>query len=130
VTYGARTRRTACASIDAAYKEDQMNLRIAIKGIDDRAALRSQAEGKVAATLDRFQDRVRDVMVLLEDVTGPHKQVVDKRCRIDVRLKGGGELTIDELGTDVLASLALALDRLKAAISRKVGRAKRGVGAG
>jgi ribosome-associated translation inhibitor RaiA len=107
-----------------------MNLRIAVKGIDDKATLRSQAAERVAATLDRFQGRIRNVMVLLEDVTGPHKQVIDKRCRIDVRLKRGGELTIDELGTDVFASLALALDRLKAAISRKVGRTKWGVGAG
>lgn len=107
-----------------------MNLRIAIKGIDDKDTLRTQAAERVAATLARFQDRVGNVMVLLEDVTGPHKQVVDKRCRIDVRLKHGGELTIDELGTSVFASLALALDRLKAAISRKLGRTKRGVGAG
>lgn len=107
-----------------------MNVRIAIKGIDDRAALRSVAEERVAAALDRFQARIRDVMVLLEDVTGPHKQVVDKRCRIDVRLKRGRGLTIEELGTDVFASLAAALERLKAAISRAVGRAKRGVGAG
>lgn len=107
-----------------------MNLRIAIKGIDDKTALRSRAEESVAATLDRFWDRIRDARVLLEDVTGPHKQVVDKRCRIDVRLKRGGELMIDETGTDLLASLAVALDRLKAAISRKVGKAKRGVGAG
>ena len=64
-----------------------MNLRIAIKGIDDKAELRGQAEERVAATLDRFQDRIRNACVLLEDVTGPHKQVVDKRCRIDVRLK-------------------------------------------
>jgi ribosome-associated translation inhibitor RaiA len=107
-----------------------MNLRIAIKGIDEKAALRSEAEERVATTLDRFQDRIRNACVLLEDVTGPHKQVVDKRCRIDVRLKRGGELTIDEIGTDVFASLARALDRVKAAISRKVGKAKRGVGAG
>jgi len=107
-----------------------MKLYITIKGIDDTAALRSQAEARVAATLDRFQERIRDVMVLLEDVTGPHKQVVDKRCRIGVRLKRGGDLVIDELGTDLYASLALALDRLKAAIGRKIGRAKRGVGAG
>ena len=107
-----------------------MNPRVAIKGIDDKSALRSQVEERVAATLDRFQDRIRNVMVLLEDVTGPHKQVVDKRCRIDVHLKRGGELTIDELGADLHTALASALDRLKAAISRKVGKSKRGVGAG
>lgn len=107
-----------------------MNLRIAIKGIEDNAALRGVAEKKVAAAMDRFQDRIRNVMVLLEDVTGPHKHVVDKRCRINVRLKRGGELTIDELGTDVLVSLIQALHRLKAAVRRKAGRAKWGIGAG
>jgi hypothetical protein len=107
-----------------------MDLRIAIKGIDDRAALRGQAAERVTATLARFQARIRNARVLLEDVTGPHKQVVDKRCRIDVRLKRGGELTIDEIGKDVFASLAVALDRLKGAMSRKVGRTKLGVGAG
>ena len=107
-----------------------MDLRVTIKGIENPSTLRSHAETAVAAALDRFQHRIRNAAVLLEDVTGPHKQTVDKRCRIDVRLKRGGELTIDEIGTDILASLALALDRLKAAISRKVGRVKRGIGAG
>lgn len=107
-----------------------MNLRIAIRGIDGQAALRSQAAERVAATLDRFRERIRHVVVLLEDVTGPHKRAVDKRCRIDVQLRRGGRLTIEQLGTDVRAALALALDRLKAALSRKVGRVKRGVGAG
>jgi ribosome-associated translation inhibitor RaiA len=107
-----------------------MNLRVTIKGIDDKSALRSRAETGVVAALNRFRGRIRDAHVLLEDVTGPHKHVVDKRCRIDVRLKRGGALTIDEIGTDVFASLAMALDRLKAAIGRKVGKTKRGVGAG
>ena len=106
-----------------------MNLRVAIKGIDDNSTLRSQAEERVATALDRFQNRIRSARVLLEDVTGPNKQAVDKRCRIDVQLKRGGELTIDEIGTDILASLAVALDRLKAAISRKIGKTKRGIGA-
>jgi ribosome-associated translation inhibitor RaiA len=107
-----------------------MNVRVAIKGIDDSSALRSQAEKRVAATLDRFQDRIGHTRVLLEDVTGPHKQVIDKRCRIDVRLKRGGELTIDQIGKDIFGSLVVALDRLNAAISRQAGKAKRGVGAG
>lgn len=107
-----------------------MNLRVAIKGINERSTLRRQAETRTAAAVNRFQDRIQNARVLLEDVTGPHKQAIDKRCRIDVRLKRGGELTIDEIRTDVLASLAVALDRLKIALARKVGRSKRGVGAG
>lgn len=107
-----------------------MDLRVAIKGIENHAALRSQAEEKTAAALSRFRNRILAATVLLEDITGPHKQAVDKRCRIDVRLKRGLELTIDEVREDIHAALAVALDRLKAAISRKVGQAKRGIGAG
>lgn len=107
-----------------------MHVRVTVRGIDKGAELRGQVEERVAATLNRFEDRIRAVAVLLEDVTGPHKQVVDKRCRVDVRLKRGGELTIDGLGKDIRATLAVALDRLKAVIGRKVSRTKRGVGAG
>jgi len=107
-----------------------MNLHVAVRGIANKASLRDQAAQRGAATLERFQDRIRDVSVLLEDVTGAHKHVVDQRCRIDVRLRRGGELVIDQTDSNVLASLALALDRLKAVISRKVSRVKRGIGAG
>jgi ribosome-associated translation inhibitor RaiA len=106
-----------------------MNLHVTIKGIEDRHVLRNQAEARAVATLSRFQDRIQSASVLLEDVTGPHKQVVDKRCRIDVRLKRGAELTVNEIRSDIFASLAVALDRLKAVIGRKVGKAKRGIGA-
>ncbi len=107
-----------------------MDVSVTMKGIDDSSALRSQAEERLRSALDRFQSRVRNVSILLEDVTGPHKQTVDKRCRISVWLAHGGELTIDEVGADAFASLAVALDRLKASISREIGRKKRGVGAG
>lgn len=107
-----------------------MNLRVTIKGIEEKTALHQEAEEKVTTALDRFQERIQSVTVFLEDETGPHKQSVDKRCRIDVHLKRGGNLTIDEVGIDFSASLNVALDRLKSALSRKVGKTKRGIGAG
>jgi len=107
-----------------------MDLRVTTRGVHDTAELRDHAAARVTATLSRFAERIQDVLVLLEDVTGPEKHAIDKRCRIDVHLRHGPTLTIDELGPDIGMSLALALDRLKAAISRKVGRVKRGVGAG
>ena len=107
-----------------------MNLRVTIKGIDDKASLIQETNEKVASALERFEDRVLDISVLLEDETGPNKNTVDKRCRINVHLKGGDEITIDEVGEEILSSLNVALGRLKAAMSRAVGKAKRGVGAG
>ncbi len=107
-----------------------MNLRITVKGLGDKAGLRAHAEERVGRTLGRFAGDIVGVTVLLEDVTGPRKHTVDKRCRIGVRMRAGGELMIDEMSDDILGSLALALERLKAAMSRKAGRSKRGVGAG
>jgi ribosome-associated translation inhibitor RaiA len=107
-----------------------MNLHVRVKGLDRKAEVRHDAERKLAATLNWLAPRVQNAAVLLEDVTGPHKQLVDKRCRIVVRLRRGGDLTIEERGVHIRAALALALDRLKAVISRRVGKVKRGIGAG
>jgi hypothetical protein len=107
-----------------------MDLRIVIKGLDDKEKLRVLAERRIAAALDRFEGKIRTTTVLLEDVTGPSRHAVDKRCRIEVRFNSGGSVRIDELGEDIGATFSLAVARLKAAIGKQAGRRKRGVGAG
>ncbi|HNQ23867.1 MAG TPA: HPF/RaiA family ribosome-associated protein [Phycisphaerae bacterium] len=107
-----------------------MDLRITIKNLPERAELRELAEQRVTTALQRFEDRIHKVTLLMEDVTGHSKQAVDKRCRISVRLHPGGEVMIDELNEDIGAALAFALDRLKVALTRKAARYKRGVGGG
>ena len=93
----------------------------------------AEARLEASAGLEVFGPsyRIQAVTVRLEDVTGPRKAGVDKRCCLDVKLKApAGQLLIDELGDDIGATFQLALDRLKAAISRKAAKAKRGVGRG
>lgn len=107
-----------------------MNVRILIKGVMEKSALREYAEDKIAAALRRFEDRILGVTVRLEDVTGPRKQGVDKQCRIDLRIRPVGQIIIQEHASDLQAALLTALDRLKAAISRKTAMRKRGVGRG
>jgi putative sigma-54 modulation protein len=50
------------------------------------AAQRDRAEKRVASSLDRFESRLRRVLVVIEDVNGP-RGGADKRCRI--RATGG-----------------------------------------
>jgi len=107
-----------------------MEVRITIKGIADKDALRAYAGRKLAVALGRLEDRIKRVVVLLEDVTGPRKGGVSQRCRLHVQLRPQSEIVVDELGDSVHAVLAVALDRLKAALSRRLGKTKRGVGAG
>jgi ribosome-associated translation inhibitor RaiA len=108
-----------------------MQIRTFVKGMDNKSTLRDWVEDKLESALDRFDDRIQAITVRLEDLTGPRKSGQDKRCSLNVKLKAPiGQLVIDERGDDIGATFQLALDRLKAAISRKAGKAKRGVGGG
>jgi len=106
-----------------------MDIKVIIRGVDDATGLREFAEKKLAGAIERFEDRVLSATVRLEDETGPTKHGVDKVCHVEVRLRTG-ETRIKEVGEDFRATIDTAMDRLKAALSREAGRAKRGVGEG
>lgn len=106
-----------------------MDMQIIIRGVDDTAGLRDFALEKLSHGVDRFQDSILNATMRLEDVTGPEKGGVDKLCSIEVKLRTG-EVRIKEQGDDFHATIDTALDRLKAALSRETGKAKRGIGEG
>ena len=106
-----------------------MDMQIIIRGVDDTADLRDFALEKLRHGVDRFQDSILNATMRLEDVTGPEKGGVDKLCSIEVKLRTG-EVRIKEQGDDFHATIDTALDRMKAALSRKTGKAKRGIGEG
>jgi ribosome-associated translation inhibitor RaiA len=103
-----------------------MNIRIVIKRVAEKTALRDYAEGKINASLQRLEDRVRSVSVRLEDVNGPRKKGLDKECCIEARLIPSGEIVVKEQSEDLQSAFLMGLDRLKAAISRKAAKTKRG----
>ncbi|HVP10166.1 MAG TPA: HPF/RaiA family ribosome-associated protein [Phycisphaerae bacterium] len=107
-----------------------MNIRIVVKRVPMKTALRDYAEDKIAASLQRFEDRIHSVTAHFEDVNGPRKRGLDKECRLKARLSPSGEVVVKECSEDMQVAFLTGLDRLKAAISRKAGKAKRGVGAG
>ena len=106
-----------------------MNIQVFVRGVEQPADLRSFAEEKLAGVLERFNHSVRNATLRLEDVTGPEKGGVDKACNVEVRLRTG-EIRIKERGDDFQATINAAMDRLRAALSREVSRAKRGIGEG
>jgi len=106
-----------------------MNIQVFIRGVEDANSLRDFAEEKLGKTLERFEGSTLATTMRLEDVTGPEKHGVDKSCSIEVKLRTG-EVRIKETGDDFYATINAALDRLKAAVSREVAKAKRGVGEG
>ena len=108
-----------------------MEIQIVVRGVDSEAgALRRFAEERLETAVARFEEHILQATVRLEDVTGPVKhQTDDKHCNLDVKLRTG-EIVIKEHGDEFHATINTALDRLKAALSREIGKAKRGIGEG
>ncbi len=107
-----------------------MDIQIVIRGVEDNGGnLRAFAEDKLNHLIERFQDHVLGVTMRIEDVTGPEKHGVDKRCSIDMKLRTT-DVHLKEQGEDFHATIDVAMDRLKAVVSREVGKAKHGIGEG
>jgi ribosome-associated translation inhibitor RaiA len=110
-------------------EESAMNLRMFVRGLPDPEAVRAQARRKTESALQRFEARIRSASVRIEDETGPRRHGVDKICTIALVLDSG-ELRIRETGREWVQVFETALDRVRAALSRKVARSKRGIGGG
>ncbi len=85
------------------------------------AAVRAYVERRLHFSLGRFSQRVERAMVHLQDVNGP-RGGEDKLCRIEVRLRPGGSVFVEESGSAVLAAVAGAAERVGRAVSRAVER--------
>jgi ribosomal subunit interface protein len=107
-----------------------MDVRVTIRDLNQKDELRAYVEEKLDAALSRFDERIRKAAVRLEDVSGGDHSGADKLCRIDVTLKPHGQVIIEEVGDEILAAFEVAVDRLRAALGREVGKSKRGVGRG
>lgn len=82
-------------------------------------SLREFVEYRLAFALSRFQDRIRDVVVVLSDINGP-KSGIDKRCLLKVRLRGLSELLIEETEADFQIAVNRAADRAKRTLVRRL----------
>jgi ribosomal subunit interface protein len=104
-----------------------MEVKVVVRGVEETASLRTFAEEKIATGLARFESHVLSATVRLEDETGAAKGGVDKLCSIEVKLRRG-EVRIKERGDDFLATINVAIDRVKSALAREAAKTKRGVG--
>ena len=85
------------------------------------AAVRAYVERRLQFSLGRVSQRVERAVVHLEDVNGP-RGGEDKVCRIEVRLRPTGDVLVEESGSEVLAAVAGAAERVGRAVSRAVER--------
>ncbi len=105
------------------------DLQIVIRGVDHGQHLREYAIEKLHRALERFDSHVMNATLRLEDETGENKGGIDKVCSVEVKLRSG-DVRIKEQADQFEAAINTGCDRLKAALSREVAKAKHGVGGG
>ena len=98
-----------------------MRLTVRSKSFRLSQDMRERIQSRLAFALSRFNHRVRDVTTILTDVNGP-KGGVDKRCRLVVRLRSKGEVTIEQSASDYTAAIGQAADRIGYNVSRTLKR--------
>ena len=98
-----------------------MQLSIHKRNIQWSDALAGHAERRVHRGLDRVQRQVRRVLVRLHDLNGP-RGGEDKRCAVAVRLESGHEIFVKARGACPYRTVDDAVDRLRRAMTRQLGR--------
>lgn len=84
-------------------------------------SLRASLELRMRFALSRFNQRIRDVVVTLEDMNGP-RGGVDKRCQVVVQLSPRGRVAIDEREANFESAIAHAAERAGRAVGRELAR--------
>jgi putative sigma-54 modulation protein len=98
-----------------------MSLYIRSKNLRLSEKTREHFRFRLMSILDRFGHRIQDVDASLSDLNGP-KGGVDKQCRVVVRLRPNGKVTIQETESNIFTAFARALDRAKHAVGRTLER--------
>jgi ribosome-associated translation inhibitor RaiA len=98
-----------------------MRLYIRAKNILHSEEWHDYLQSRLAFALARFDCRIRDITASLTDLNGP-KGGVDKQCRLVVRMRPRGKVTIEQSASDFVAAIALAANRVGYAVSRALKR--------
>ena len=101
--------------------EDAVELHIRSRNTELNDALRDLITRRMRSALERFEDRIRALRVLISDVNGP-RGGNDKHVRTELQLHNGRSLRIEELGADAIAAAATAADRVGQVLGRLMNR--------
>ena len=83
--------------------------------------LRDYVLRRLQFSLGRFSRRVDRATVHLVDVNGP-RGGEDKVCRIEVRLRPGGSVFVEETAAAISMAIAGAADRVSRAVAKTLAR--------
>ena len=83
--------------------------------------LRDHVAKRLAYAMNHGRDIVSRIVVRLSDVNGP-RGGVDKRCGIEVRLKGASTIAIDDTEADLYVAIDRAAERTGRTLDRRIAR--------
>ncbi len=98
-----------------------MNVKIQARGFELTEALQEYAQRRVDFALSWYRAEIQSLEIRLSDVNGP-KGGRDKRCAIQLRLRGEPSLRVDDVETNMYAAIDRAVDRCKRTLARRVAR--------
>lgn len=90
-------------------------------GVELSSYLRHYLERRLGFALERFEPRILEVRVRLEDVNGP-RGGPDKSCSIEVRFRPKGSLRVHHLDTGVREAVNGAAEKLQQQVTRHLKR--------
>lgn len=94
---------------------------IRTRGFTLTPGLRAQIERRLGFALDRQEERIARVRVVLEDVNGP-RGGPDKRCAVELALRGTGRVRASAVSGDAYAAIDEAAHRVERSLTRAVQR--------
>lgn len=98
-----------------------MHIQIHASNFDLTAGLRERISRRLAFALKHGRDVVSRIVVRLSDINGP-RGGTDKRCGIEVRLKGARAITVAETETDLYVAIDRAAERTGHTLARRMAR--------
>jgi putative sigma-54 modulation protein len=106
-------------------KEKLMKVELRYAGLASDPSLGARVQRRLGLALERFRDRVQWARVQLRDVNGP-RGGHDKLCVVQVRVKGGSDIILQERQADARSALDLAAGRVLHALARQLARQRQG----
>lgn len=111
----------ALSSSTTLHTETVMQMDIQCRGFDLTDGLRDYARKRLAYSLNCGDGYIGRVIVRLSDINGP-RGGKDKRCHIEVCLKGLPEVVIEDTEVDLYVAIDRAAERAGRALARSLDR--------
>ena len=95
-----------------------MNVQISIRHMQT-SQVSQQTIRKLCSEIINKYEQIKNIDVKIEDINGPYKAGIDKRCHLKVRGTNHFAIDVDDIDVDVDYAIDNAFRRLKKMLKRK-----------